>query len=132
MKFDDLYTFWHPKERKVYEPNMLAAFHLKQEDEFLLSEIGLPIIQGNYHSFFPYTVLERINIRSTQYLKLGSPFSATNRRNDNLIVLDPKTSRVYFYSEPFFQIGFVPDALTVVNNSLLNFLFFQTWFSLKI
>jgi hypothetical protein len=122
VDFNEIHPFFHHIDRKVYKSESLRGLDLKAEEQLFLSKIGLPVIQGNYHTFLPSTILEIFSFNDHKLLKLGRPFGNKNKWDDNIIVLDPKTSQVLFYSESFFQIGLVSAVLTLVNNRLANFL----------
>lgn len=102
---------------------------LSKENKEFLREIGLPYINTKYFKFFPFENLEKRVFQDKLFYVLGSPISSYQKRNnDNLIGLSINDQHIYFVSFKFYEIDFMSKPITIVNSSLLSFVYFNILF----
>ncbi len=111
-------------EIPLYKFPIIAASNLLTSvEKEILFDTGIPIVDADYHTFFPAEKLQVIAIENKKFLILGSPSGFSFQ--ENVIVLCIETKKIYFYCQPFYDIGYYKSILSNVNKNLASFVFFQ-------
>lgn len=107
-----------------YSLERTVTLGLSLEQQNFLSQKGLPLINNDYMFFAPLKELEVVKIDNVDYVTLGHPLHNVNSNKDEVIILEPKTGSIYFYSLILYQTGHFNNYLVFVNKNIDSFVFF--------
>jgi len=115
------HDFWKDKKVQKYD---IGLFTTLQDNNVIdvLTNIGLPFIDQDYHRFYPINSLQYFQ---KQFIVLGTPFEQSTSFHDNLVLLDLSSQKIYYYNEAVFKIGLAPSITTIMNDSLESFLYYH-------
>ena len=118
------------------EEDLPSSTEINSDAFILLNKIGLPILESDYGlRFFPFRKPLFTSVATIPSIILGKPFRSGNDISDTILAIDTARTHVFFYSESLFEVGMLPQPVTMVNTSLTNFVSFcieVTMFSRKV
>ncbi|MDJ1503395.1 hypothetical protein [Xanthocytophaga agilis] len=122
QKIKQLYDYWSSRKTQCYKKDDLIALGLYGDEVEILSTIGLPYMNRRFN-FFPIEQLQLIQIQEEEFIVLGNPLN--ERFDDETIIMHIQKKSLFFLDKRFYNLGVTTNLISLVNQNLFSFLFFQ-------